>query len=277
MSGALSRTLGTARRMLAIQRQYVRIGWIRKSQFRVEFINQVLMDCVFYVSFILTFEFLFELGGSGDAALDLGGWTRPEMRLYLGFAFVSDAVLMTLLGQQWHFGADLKDGKLDAFRTKPGPTAYLYFFQRFSPEGLTNLIIASGWLTYALVGLEPGSVAHGWLLPLALLHTAFVQIFLVIGLACFELFVLHSGIGHLVSHIAGSLGERPLEVYPSALSRFLLFVLPVGATAWYPSSLLLGKLDLPFAAVYPLATVTFAWVAATVFRRGLRRYDSAMG
>ncbi|MEC8493975.1 MAG: hypothetical protein VXZ39_03580, partial [Planctomycetota bacterium] len=85
---------------------------MRKSQFRWEFLNQVLMDVCFYVSFVLTFDILYGLGADG-ARLTLAGWDHASMRVYLGFAFVADALAMTFLGQQWHFGADLKNGHLD--------------------------------------------------------------------------------------------------------------------------------------------------------------------
>jgi ABC-2 type transport system permease protein len=261
-----------------VQSRYVRIGFIRKSQFRWEFLNQVVMDLCFYVSFILTFDILYGLGGEG--ALSLGGWSHGEVRVYLGVAFVADALSMTFLGQQWHFGQDLKNGSLDAFRVRPGGTAYLYFFQRFSPEGMTNLVLAMGWLAYALAGVVPGQVGllHvAWSLPVAVAVVAWSQVFLTVGYNVFEFWLLHSDVGHLTSMFVSNLGERPLEVYPTGLQRFLLFVIPVAGIAWFPASLLLGRLGVGFAVLYPLLLVAFAVLVMRVFRRGLRRYESALG
>lgn len=266
--------LASIARGLRVLRQYVRIGWIRKSQFRWEFFNQVLMDVVFYASFILTFEFIYGL----DEGLSLAGWSRDEVRVYLGMAFVADAILMTFLGQQWHFGEDLKDGKLDAFRVKPGSTAFLYFFQRFSPEGLTNLAIAIGWLGFALAGITSAGVAiEWWAMPIAFAAVAWSQVALTVAYSSTELFVLNSGVGHLFSHMLSNMAERPIDVYPTGIRRALLFVVPLAGISWYPTSLVLGRLDPLFAALYPLVLVGFGWAVAFVFRRGLRRYESAMG
>ena len=270
---------------LRVLRGYARIGWVRKSQFRWEFVNQVLMDVLFYVSFVLTFKMLYGLGGgSNEGALSLGGWSYAEMKVYLGMTFVSDALMMTFMGQQWHFGADLKNGALDPFRVRPGPTAFLYFFQRFSPEGLTNLIIASGWLVYALSGIAPGgadaqvSFLHlAWTLPCAVVVIATCQVCMTIAYTLVELWVTNSDLGHLSSMIFNSLGERPLDVYPTGMRRFLTFIMPVAGTAWYPASLVLGKLSPAMALGFPVVLVVFGWVVSRVFRRGLRRYDSAMG
>lgn len=270
-----TRRLGSARWAWAVLRGYIRIGFVRKSQFRWEFVNQVLMDVCFYVSFVLTFDILYGLGG-GEGGLDLAGWDHASMRVYLGFAFVADALAMTFLGQQWHFGADLKDGSLDPFRVKPGSTAFLYFFQRFSPEGLTNLAIAAGWLGYALVSAGVGWEAYA-LLPLAVCVIGFSQVALTIAYNSVELWVLNSDLGHIASMMLSNLGERPLEVYPGMMRRFLLFVMPVGALAWFPTSLVLGRLDPLATAGYPLVLLIFAQVVARIFRRGMRRYESAMG
>ena len=73
------------------------------------------------------------------------------------------------------------------------------------------------------------------------------------------------------------MGERPLDVYPSGLQRFLTFVLPVAGLTWFPASLVLGKIGGAAAWAFPLVLLLFAWFVAKAFRAGLRRYDSAMG
>ena len=267
---------------LRVQRAYTRIGFVRKSQFRWEFINQVVMDVLYYVSFVLTFEILYGLGGDdgSGAALELAGWTRDEMKVFLGMAFIADALMMTFLGQTWHFGVDLKNGALDSFRVRPGSTAFLYFFQRFSPEGLTNLSIASCWLGYALACAVPELTSPwhvAWTLPIAIATIAWLRPFLSMAFQLVELWVLDSSVGHFVSNLLTTLGERPLEIYPSLLKRTLLFVVPVAGAAWYPAALVLGRLDPVFAVLYPMVLVAFGLVVMRLFRRGLRNYESAMG
>ena len=119
------------RTYLAVARQLVRIGVIRKSQFRVEFFGQVLMDVLWYLTHVLVFEILFLHTDS------IAGWD------------------VVWLGQAWHFGRELKDGKLDTVRVRPISPIFLYFFQRFRLEGTANMAIAVGYLVYA-VGMGPG-------------------------------------------------------------------------------------------------------------------------
>jgi ABC-type uncharacterized transport system permease subunit len=86
---------------------------IRKSQFRVEFLTQVVMDACWYGVHVATFEILFAHADT------IAGWKPDDVRVFLGFLFVSDAFWMMWLGQSWHFGRELKDGVLDSLRVRP--------------------------------------------------------------------------------------------------------------------------------------------------------------
>ena len=116
-----------------------------------------------------------------------------------------------------------------------------------------------------------------WSLPCAVAVIAWSQVFLMLSYNVVEFWLLNSDVGHLVSMLLSNFGERPLEVYPSAIGRLLKFVLPVAGMAWFPASLVLGRLDAGFALAYPFLLLGFAVVVLRIFRRGLRRYESAMG
>ena len=99
--------------------QFARVGVVRKSQFRVEFWFQVIMDCLWYATHVGVFEVLYM------HVSEIAGWDRDEFRVLLGYLFVSDAFMMVWLGQIWRFGRDLKDGELDPFRVRPAATLFL--------------------------------------------------------------------------------------------------------------------------------------------------------
>lgn len=256
-----------------VAREYARIGLVRKSQFRWEFVNQVVMDCLYYLSFLLTFDFLF---GLQDGAT-LAGWTRADVRVFLGMAFVTDAFSMTWLGQTWHFGDDLKAGNLDPFRMRPGPVWFTYTFQRFSLEGLTNGLVAAAILAHGLA-VHPGV---GWgevaLLPVAL-GVAFVgQVGLVIGFQALEYWVVNGDLARFCNGVFTQIADRPLDVYPRGMKRVFVWLVPLGALAWFPAGLVVGRHGLGFTALNGLVVTAFTLAAAALFRRGMRRYESAMG
>jgi len=255
-----------------VARQYARIGWIRKSQFRWEFVNQVVMDLLYYLSFVLTFEILYGF----REGLTLAGWTRADILVFLGLTFLSDAFMMTWLGQSWHFGDDLKAGNLDAFRLRPGPVWFTYTFQRFSPEGLMNLFAAAGLFVY-------GAWAHpdvGWhgiaTLPLALGMAAVGQVALVVLFQSLEFWAVNADLSRFFGSVFSQIADRPLDVYPRLMKRFFVWVLPLGALSWFPTGLVLGHHSAVATALYVGVVALFLGAALVAFRAGMRRYESAM-
>lgn len=259
-------------RHLAIARQFVRIGLIRKSQFRLEFVNQVVMDVVFYASQILFFEFLY---GHTDS---IAGWTREETRVFLGFFFVADAFMMVWLGQGWHFSDDLKKGNLDPVRVRPASPIVLYFFQRFSIEGTTNMLIAFGYLGWGLVqsGFEPtplGLAAVAWGVAVAWWGRTVTSILY----STVEFYLVSSGLSKFLEFFLTAFGERPLDIYTQRLKLFFLTALPVGALAYVPASVVLGR-DPPWTMLVHTAWLTLFGLGVFRFwKRSFRRYESAMG
>ena len=265
------------RRLLKILRitwQLARIGVVRKSQFRFEFLNQVLMDVMFYASHLLVFEILFGF----EEGLSIAGWSHAETRVFLGMVFVHDAFMMTWLGQGWHFGEDLKDGKLDTFRIRPAPTVFLYFFQRFSPEGLMNFAIAGSILVWGLS--SPELSISPWIPLLALWGIAiafFAQTVVTVLFASAEFWFMNSDLGRTFSEVFGSIGSRPLDIYNRRVRTFFLLLVPIGFLAWLPASLMLGRIGFLAGLLHTAWIVVLGRVVFWLWNRGFRKYESAMG
>lgn len=257
---------------LRIAVQYARIGVIRKSQFRVEFWSQVLMDCCWYASHVAVFEVLYAHVG------DVAGWSREHFRVLLGFLFVSDAFMMIWLGQMWRFWRDLKDGKLDPFRVRPGATLFLYGFQQFSVEGCVNMAVAMTYLAYGIARAS-ATVTLGLVAVtvLAIAVSCWVRMILVTFYSLVDLWLLGSDAGQVVNEIVHATADRPADVFGPRIRAFLLYVLPVGALTQVPAGMVLGRYTAleSAAAIGWLAALGLALFAA--WNRSFRRYESAMG
>ncbi|MCP3916631.1 MAG: hypothetical protein GY711_13830 [bacterium] len=266
--------IGQVAKHLRILRSFARIGWIRKSQFRWEFFNQVIMDLLYYASHIFVFEILYAFEGGGG----LPGWDLAAIRVFLGLVFVHDGFGMVWLGQGWHFGEDLKKGNLDPLRLRPAQPVLLYFFQRFSPEGLTNLLLGLGYLSWAIfsAGIELTpllALLVAWALALAF----FWETVLYVLWSCAEFWFTNSDLGRFANISIGVAGDRPVDIYHRYVRRLLLFVLPTGAATWVPATLILGRLGPTAALGYTVFSLAFGFGVFRFWRFGFRRYESAMG
>ena len=263
---------GSLARHARVALQFVRIGLIRKTQFRFEFAVQVLMDCTFYATHVLTFEILFAHTES------IAGWTPPEVRVFLGFLFCADAYYMTFLGQAWHFGRELKDGALDPLRVRPGSPVFLYFFQRFGLEGATNGVIALAYLGWALVQAPGVTGALPWLLvPWALALACVGRTVLTVLLSINEFYLVNSDLARFWEEALGASSDNPLDVFGRRVRAFLILALPIGFLAHLPAALVLGRMGLLAGLAHTAWIAGFGWLVTRWWRAGFRRYESALG
>ena len=263
--------LGRPGTYLAVARQLARIGIIRKSQFRVEFFCQVLMDLLWYLSHILVFEILFL---HTDA---IAGWAVEDVRVFLGFVFVSDGFMMVWLGQAWHFGRELKDGKLDPVRVRPISPIFLYFFQRFSLEGCANMVIALGYLIYA-VAVGPGfTLASAGMLAWGIAVAWWARAVLTVFFSIWEFHVLHSDLSNFTHEITMAGADRPLDIFDRRVRAFLIYLVPVGAMTHVPASMVLGRYGVGGALLHSGWMVLFGLGVFRWWRGSFRKYESAMG
>jgi len=209
---------------------------------------------------------------------EIGGWSREAFRVLLGYLFVSDAFTMTFLGQMWRLGRDLKDGKLDPYRVRPASALFLYAFNQFSLEGCLNMLVASGYLVYALIRALPQIHAGTVLVALAAVALSFWVRFVVVALfSLLELVAIGADASRFLQDLLYATNDRPLDIFERRFRLFLIYVVPIGGLAHVPASIVLGRyswLEALFAVAWLLALGLLVFGA---WRRGFRRYESAMG
>ena len=252
--------------------QLARVGVVRKSQFKLEFWCQVLMDCLWYAAHVGVFEVLYANSPS------IAGWDRAAFRVLLGFVFVSDAFQMIWLAQMWRFGRDLKDGKLDPYRVRPASVLFLYGFALFSLEACVNMAVAMAYLAYAIALALPVISASTVLVAIVAVLLSFWGRLLVIALfSLLELMLIGSDIGRFLGDLLHGAADRPPDIFERRIRMFLLYVVPVGALAQVPAQLVLGRYTTLQAWAACSWLFAFGILVFASWSRGFRRYESALG
>jgi ABC-2 type transport system permease protein len=250
--------MGTPLRYFRLAREFARIGVIRKTQFRVEFLCQVVMDAMWYLVHVATFEILFA------HTTHIAGWEREDVRVWLG--------------QSWHFGGELKDGALDSLRLRPGSPIFLYFFQRFSLEAAVNAVLALAWLLYALAGIEGAFTLGGLaMLAWATLLAFWARTVLSVLFTITEFYAVNSDLSNVAWEVSMTVADRPADVFPMRLRQFLTSLVPVAAISTLPAAMVLGRLTLLECALHSLWLMALGMGVFRWWRRSFRRYTSAMG
>jgi ABC-2 type transport system permease protein len=263
--------MSTLRKHLRIAHQYARMGVRRRSQFRVEFVSQVIMDCIWYAAKIGVFEVLYQYTSS------LAGWRATDIRVFLGFVFIADAFMMMWLGHRWVFGRELKDGKLDPFRVRPANTVFLYFFQQFSLEAVLNMAVGGIYLVFALH--RAGVLSDPWSVPRvlwAIVVAWWSMTAMTVAFSIIELWLLNSDLSMFLTHAFDLASTNPLDVFTRHVRSFLLWGVPVGLINYVPAAIALGRMSAPLALLYTAWILVFGLLACRAWIASFRRYESAM-
>lgn len=207
---------------------------------------------------------------------ELTGFTRPELLFMLGCGLMVDG-LYGLFFTSNNAGAISRivgRGQLDHVLIQPVPLAVHFAANGFAPfTGTGPLITATVYTVWAATGLPGG----GWLLlkmiPLLLLGLAIMMgwIFIISAIAFWAPYAAEE-IAPEVKEIFTSLAPYPLGVLGKAAQFVLCAVVPVGAMAWLPASILLGKAPLSAAGLLAAVAAVTLLAAATLFRKGLKYY-----
>ena len=71
------------------------------------------------------------------------------------------------------------------------------------------------------------------------------------------------------------MGKYPLSIYPKAFQIILLTLIPYASISYVPAAVLLGKADLKFFLVLPVATALCIGLRKWLFKKALEKYEGS--
>lgn len=246
---------------------------IRNLEYRFNFLGRVFLDVIWVSTQILFFVSVFRF------TPQLGGWSESEIWFFTGTLILLDGLfVLTLHDNLMRFSDLTLRGLFDFHLLRPTSALFLACFRYVNPNAVINFISAAVLLVYAASRPD--------------LHLSLFDLFI---------WVLYSGLGFvLIAALAiticsfafwateGSylmwlffelyrLGFRPESFYGAWLRRLLLSVFPAAFFVSVPTQLALGKLG-GFWYFWPwfVACVSMS-LALFLWRRGIRRFEGALG
>lgn len=214
---------------------------------------------------------------------NIGGWSWPQMALFLGFHTLGYALgacftLVQLRGME----EIVRGGEFDMLLVRPiNPWAYLVF-SGFNIEYGGHILLGLGLIVWALP-----QVGIVWSVPSALMLFGGLVSSALITASCITVVSACALVLQRARYLFGlyfdfwELSRYPASIFAPVFQLALLTVIPLGYMAYVPVSVLLGRPVPYLGALAPFASLAagpLAVLAAAAFWRFcLRRYQGGGG
>lgn len=208
----------------------------------------------------------------------IAGWSRAQLVFLVGFATTAAALRQTFFNYNVSsISRRVGRGQLDHTLVQPQPVWLSFLTEGFSPFSSLGALIPGLALLIGGVASSGVDVTGPFLAKLALSLAASMTIVLAVSFALgAAAFWAPRGAEEISTRASSMLGltDFPLDPVPAGIRGLLLTVIPAGFVAWFPVGVLIGRRPDAQWFVTPLVAVIAAYLAALIFRKGLRRYAS---
>lgn len=261
----LKKNLRVLREML-----YLRFHGI--AVFRMDFFGPFFVDGSLFVIQLLAFGVIY-------SNIDtIGGWHQGEMILYIGTFSLLNAVNMTL----YFFGVNgipdkVRSGELDLYLTKPVSPLFRLSFENISPGSVPLMIMSICIIAYGAAMSKVQVTALRvleylfWLLLMGILYYDMEVI-----IRSVSLYVVSMARMEQLEDAGINLCMKLPGIAFYGVYKFIFYLLlPYGIMATLPVQSMIGDMDYKLAMYGILVVLLFSAGACLMWKKGLKRYNSA--
>ncbi|GAA2628806.1 ABC transporter permease [Paractinoplanes durhamensis] len=208
----------------------------------------------------------------------INGWTFWSVLMMFGAVALAEGVGSLFFDGMWNLAWMINRGDLDYYLVRPYPVVLQVSSHWLGINGLSNIVTGSlmigAGLAHSAIDWTPWRAAVGVLLLISSIVIK-VSLNLATNAVCFWS-TSPSPMFAFAMHQVGDLARFPLSIYPVALKAVLGLALPFAFISFFPIAYLLNTGSSRWLGLLtPLVAAYCVGMAALIFKRGLRRYESA--
>lgn len=261
-----------SKKYLKVLKELIKLRFQKLLMFRIGFWGPFLCDGSLFAVQLLAFSAIY---GNVDT---IGSWGKGEMILYIGTFSLLNAVNMMI----YFFGVNTIPGKivnggLDLYLTKPISPLFRLTFEQMNPGSVLLVILSVLIIGYGLhiseITLSIGTLVS-YIFWVTLMQLLYYEMAVLIRSITF--YVLSN---NRMTQLEDALLSMCFQVPGIAfygIYKFLFYVvLPYGIMATFPVQSMIGEMTWKMAIQGILTVTGFSILTAIVWKKGLRRYNSA--
>lgn len=218
---------------------------------------------------------------------DVNGWSFWQVVVIYALVIVAEGVGSLFFEGAWNLSFLVNRGELDFMLLRPMSPIAQVMSSAVGMNGLGNLLLGGTLIGLSLSHLEVHWSAARIALALVLLVSA-IAVKIGLNLATnASAFWIQSPFGAFSysMHQLGDLARYPITIYAFAVQALITVAIPFAFISFFPAAAVFSKggwhpggVDLPLRWIglaTPLVAAYCLWMGVYLFRRGLRRYESA--
>jgi len=236
-------------------------------EYRVAFLTQVigmmLNNFIYFAIWIIFF----------DRFKDVNGWGVKDMYVTFGVLASAVGLVNLLFGNAGMLSDIIAKGRLDYYLSMPRPVLLHTIASRMAAHGMGDFTY--GFISYAMSGQSTWDGFIRFVLATILSATVFTSFLIIVQSLAFW-FGMMSNFSALALNAMLTFGIYPITLFDN-YAKFILFtIIPAALVGAVPAEFI-TKFTWQSLVELLVGAIVFLFIAVTIFRLGLKRYESGSG
>ena len=231
-----------------------------RAAFLSQAIGMIVNDFMYFVIWIIFF----------DRFKDVRGWGINDMYLTYGVLASSFGLVSLLFGNAFNLSDIISKGRLDYYLSFPRPVLLHAVSSRMIASGMGDFTY--GFISYALSGYFTWDGLARFMLATLLAATVFAAFLILIQSLAFWLGIM-SNLSALALNAMLTFGIYPITLFDNYAKLILFTLIPAALMGAVPAEFIRAFTWQSLAELF-VGAIIFLVIAVSVFRLGLKRYES---
>lgn len=209
------------------------------------------------------------------AAGGIGGWNLYEICIIFAMGAMIEAVSQTFLDSVWQISSNIRKGGMDVMLIRPAGVLFQLLGSRFQFQALFSLAASMSVFVFSCGKLGIHASPGGVLFVLEFLICGTIinsSVYLIFN--CLNFWIVQGKDISVLVQTFREFAKYPVSVFPIVIRGILTFAVPFGFIGYYPAAYMTGRADFPVPAVLLIMAAVTGTAGITVWRYGLKGYNS---
>lgn len=206
----------------------------------------------------------------------LQGWTLDQLIFIYGFAQIPRGIDHLLTDNLWLVAWRLViNGDFDRYMLRPMNVFFQVIAEKLQPDALGELLVGTILVIRSVVkGVVVMDAAHIVLFCISVLAGALIYTSIKLFFASLAFWIKRSGPFLQLAYEMANFAKYPTGIYAKGIQFIITWVIPFAFVAYLPASFFLGIANVSVIGIECAIALLFWMIAYSVFRKGIRIYES---